>query len=103
MSKHLASKKITASHSSATDLAAKVIKILEKQDTIQKITLGVIKPNLKPGPHRIKIIPIQGGIRMAVRSTTSVQQLFVYGGNLENLNRVLVKKIGIPVVVGAFN
>lgn len=78
MSNHIAGKKITKSHSTATNESIELIKLIEKNPYIKKITLGVITPGLRPGEKRIKVFPSRGSIRIVVRGVRSAQELYVY-------------------------
>ena len=78
MGNHIAGKKITKSHTTATDESIELIKSIEKNPYIKKITLGVITPGLRPGEKRIKVFPSRGSIKVVIRGTRSVQELYVY-------------------------
>lgn len=90
-------KKLTRSHTSATELTAKVLNTICKLESVKKITLGIIKPNLKSVPQRIKLIPITGGARASIRSSTSVQQIFIYTTNIDELKKLIEKKTKINI------
>jgi len=66
-------------------------------ESVKKITLGIIKPNLKSVPQRIKLIPITGGVRASIRSSTSVQQIFIYTTNANAVKKLIEKKTKINI------
>ncbi len=78
MGNHLAGKKITKSHSTAIDESISLIKLIEKNPYIKKITLGVITPGLRSGNKRLKVFPIRGGIKAVIRGNSSIQELYIY-------------------------
>ena len=78
MSKHHRGGKINASHTTATEAAAKLIKAAEKLPEVTKISLGYITNGLPSGSHRVKFTLIQGGLRADIRGTRSKQEIFIY-------------------------
>lgn len=72
--------KITDSHTTSTETAAVVIDVLSKLDEVTKISLGSIR-HIGGGERRLKVAPITGGIKIAVRGSGAVQDLFVYTSN----------------------
>ena len=90
-------KKLTRSHTSLTKLTAQVVNLIIKLPSVSKISLGIIKPNLKAGQHRIKALPITGGFRLNIRSSTSLQQIFVYTKEIEPIKTLILKKLKIEI------
>ncbi len=78
MPKHAAGGKINHSHTTIIDAAQKVIVIAERLPEVSKISLGKITAGLPTGIHRLKCIPITGGLRAEIRGSSSKQQLFIY-------------------------
>lgn len=72
--------KITDSHSTATETAIIVIEVIAKLNEVTKISLGKIK-HIGGGERRLKCLPITGGLKIAVRGSGAVQDLFVYTNN----------------------
>ena len=70
-------KKVSAKHSTTTDSAVPVINSLQKIPNIKKIRLGIIRSN-RSRERWIKISSIQGGIKIVVHGSTSLQEIFVY-------------------------
>lgn len=81
--------KVTRSHTTMIDPVRKVLPLLEKTPEVSKIVLGIIVPGLSVAQHRVKIIQINGGIRAEFRGTTSKQQIFIYGSNLEKVEKTI--------------
>ena len=75
---HVAGGKVTRSHTTATEEATVIVRLLQKDPRVSKIVLGAIKAGLPNGQPRLKQIPITGGIRLEIRGIHSKQQLFVY-------------------------
>jgi hypothetical protein len=78
---HLASKKVTRTHTTAIEEVRKVVRMLEKSPEVEKIVLGVIVAGLPHGEPRLKCLPITGGLRVEVRGRHAKQQLFVYSAD----------------------
>lgn len=89
MPKHIAGGKVNRSHTTIIDAAQIVIKTAESLTEVTKISLGVITAGLPTGIHRIKLIPITGGLRAEVRGSSSKQQLYIYTTNPEETERIL--------------
>lgn len=90
MKKHLLrGKKFNSSHSSVIDAAIAVVELAKDQPEVSKISLGMIRSGLPPGKHKIKLLPIQGGWKVQVRGSTSVQDLYVYTSSPEKTQKTL--------------
>lgn len=74
---HLAGKKFAKSHTTSVKAATKLGKFLARDSTVTKIILGEIKP-IAVGPRRLKIQPIDAGLKLAVRDTSAIQTVYVY-------------------------
>jgi hypothetical protein len=77
MCAHFAGKKFSKRHTTIIDAAIPLIKFAEKNSSINKIILGIIKPT-RQGTHRIKLLLIKGGIKATVRGGIYVQEIFFY-------------------------
>jgi len=77
MPKARAGGKITRSHTTTTDAANIVVRVLAKMPEVTKISLGIITP-ARGGKRGLKCLPITGGIKIVVRGIGAVQDLFVY-------------------------
>ncbi len=87
----MAGGKISRSHTSVIDAAEDILKAAQKLPYVTKISLGAITMKLPPGQHRIKFLPIQGGLRVEVRGTNSKQQFFMYSLDPDETERVLTE------------
>jgi hypothetical protein len=90
MSKHAVGGKINHSHTTIIDAVNKVLVLADRIPEISKISLGKITAGLPTGIHRIKCIPITGGLRVEVRGTSSKQQLFIYTSDPVQTEKVLI-------------
>jgi hypothetical protein len=83
--------KITRSHSSATESAKKVIKVLEKTGLVSKISLGIIKKTKsKSGNINMKFLPITGGFKAVIVGGGTVQELYIYTTETNEIKRILL-------------
>jgi len=69
--------KITASHTTVTEVGAEVANCAQKLQQITKIALGGIR-RARGGRRDIKFHFINGGIKARVRGNGAVQDLFLY-------------------------
>ena len=74
--------KITNSHSTLTDTAREVVEIAQKYIEVSKIGIGFIT-HTHSGRRGIKFLPISGGIKVIVRGSGAVQELYIYTSNPE--------------------
>ncbi len=74
---HIAGKKVAKGHSTIIDEADKLMKFLYKHPLVEKIVTGEIK-SIEHGPRRLKITPIEAGLKLMVRGINARQILFVY-------------------------
>lgn len=74
---HLAGKKFSKSHTTSVKAATKLGKFLARDEAVTKIILGEIKP-IAVGPRRLKIQPIDAGLKLTVRDTSAVQTVYAY-------------------------
>ena len=75
--------KYSGSHTTLIPAAAFVCDLIEPCEAVTKITIGFIKPGLRPagGNKRIKVTKNDSVIHVAVRGNISQQEFFVYPGN----------------------
>ncbi len=69
--------KFSDSHQTYIPEAEGVLKVAKDLDSVTKIVLSVIVP-VKTGNPRLKILPIQAGIKCVVRGRTAQQDFFIY-------------------------
>ena len=74
---HLAGKKVAKGHSTIIGEADKLVKFLYKHPLVDKIVTGEIK-HIEHGPRRIKIMPIEAGLKLTIRGVNARQFIFVY-------------------------
>ena len=72
-------KKTTKSHTTAIPAAERLLKELNRMAEVDKIALGIIKPKLRAGPRRLKIMTTSDKVLLLkVRDTNSLQEVRVY-------------------------
>lgn len=69
--------KFSDSHQTFIPEAEGVLKAAKDLDSVSKIVLSVIVP-VKTGNPRMKIMPIQAGIKCVIRGRTAQQDFFIY-------------------------
>lgn len=74
---HIAGKKVAKGHSTIIDEAEKLVKFLYSHPLVDKMVIGEIK-SIEHGPRRIKIIPIEVGLKLVIRGVNARQFIFVY-------------------------
>jgi hypothetical protein len=76
-------KKTTRKHTTAIPAAEALLKQLNKMVEIEKISLGIIKPKLRSGPRRIKVMDLNDKTLLCkVRDVNSLQEVRVYTTDL---------------------
>jgi len=79
-------KKTTRSHTTAIESVEKLLKALNRMTDVDKISLGVIKPKLRVGHRRVKIMRENDRVLLVkVRDTNSHQELRVYTSNADEV------------------
>jgi hypothetical protein len=74
---HLAGKKVAKSHSTVIEEAEKLLRFLTSHPLVEKIVTGEIK-HIEHGPRRIKIVPVEAGLKLTIRGINARQHIFVY-------------------------
>lgn len=74
------------SHTSVTDAARPVVALLEKHGRVSR---GVIQARVGARRHSVKVMPLEGGLRVTVVSKGSRQELHVYGITVEQARGIL--------------
>jgi hypothetical protein len=80
-------KKMTRSHTSAIEKVEQLLPTLQKSPFVTKISLGIIK-HIGVGKPAIKFHLITGGFKMVVRGNISVQEVFVYTGSVDEVQKL---------------
>lgn len=85
--------KFSSSHSTYIEQAEKVLKFLERNQTVSKISLGIIKSKKSASKSftRPKVILLENHILIKVSSKLAVQEIRVYGKNLREIEKELSK------------
>lgn len=88
-------KKVTKSHTTCIPLAESVLKGINRLSIVDKIALGVIKPNLRAGGRRLKIlIENDRVLLLKLRDTNSYQELRIYTNDPTGVTTSLVAMAG---------
>lgn len=84
--------KFSSPHSTYIDQAERVIKFLQKHPDISKISLGIIKPKKSASKSftKPKIMILENHILIKVSSKLAVQEIRVYGKNLQEIKKDLL-------------
>lgn len=69
--------KFSDSHQTYIPESEEILRVAKGLDAVSKIVLSVIVP-VKTGNPRMKIVPIQAGIKCVVRGRTAQQDFFIY-------------------------
>lgn len=93
--------KTTGSHTTAIPLAETFLRALNRMGTVEKISLGIIKPRLPVAPRRVKIMLENPKVLLLkVRDVNSLQELWVYTSDATATHNDLVtfaKREGLGV------
>ena len=77
------------------DLAAEVVDIITKLDEVTMISLGYVQngKGVTGGERRVKIGDCTGGVLLIVRQSRSIQELRVYGHNLQHTKLAIARAL----------
>ena len=78
MPNHRAGGKFAGSHSTLIDAAVVVADTAAARPEVSKIVLGFIIGGKKNRRPRVKITPIQAGLRVVVCGNIAIQEMYVY-------------------------
>jgi hypothetical protein len=81
-------KKLTRSHTSAIARVQEVIALIQKLPEVSKISLGIIK-HIGVGRPAVKFHEITGGFRAVIRGNISIQEIFVYTKQVEEVQKLI--------------
>lgn len=73
-------------HTIVTDAARPVVDLLEKHGRVSR---GVIQARVSARRHSIKVMPLEGGLRVTVVSKGSRQELHAYGITVAQARQIL--------------
>jgi len=85
---HLAGKKFSKRHTTAINATSKLAKFLARQNHVNKIVIGEIKP-IRVGQKRLKIQPVDAGFRLTIRDTSARQTMYIYTNNSEEIEKII--------------
>ena len=85
MKHHRGGGKFKGTHTTLIDLAARVADIAEKLDQVTGISVGFVEvgKGVAGGTQKVKIVKMLGGILLTVRQSRSVQELRLYGHDVQ--------------------
>ncbi len=88
--------KFSSSHTTYIDQAETVLVFLKKHDNVSKISLGIINPKKSASKSftKPKISILDNHMLIKISSKLAVQEIRVYGQDLEKIARELKKKLG---------
>lgn len=76
---HLAGKKFTSTHTTVTDATKPLVAFLSKQESVKKISLGIItRISGKSSRMRVKIADEPACLVLKVHGNSSVQEVRIY-------------------------
>lgn len=85
---HRAGKKFSGSHTTIIDAAEKIVDFANESPEVSKIILGVIK-QIGNGKQKVKSTIIPAGLKLKIRGSTTVQEIFIYTNNPEKTKKTL--------------
>lgn len=86
---HRSGGKFSRSHTTVIPVAEPVVDTLAKLPGVSRISLGLIQ-NVPGGERRFKVTPCQGGFKLVLRSSGSIQEIYVYTTQDEETIRAAV-------------
>lgn len=99
---HRDSRKSRGTHTTCSDLSAKVHDIAARIQEVTGVSLGVLKSGkgVTGGSQRVKIGDMKGGLSLTVRQSRCVQEIRVYSANVQAARLALARALrdeGIPI------
>ncbi|MFA6526750.1 MAG: hypothetical protein WCT26_05090 [Candidatus Buchananbacteria bacterium] len=85
---HLAGKKFSKRHTTAIKSASQLGRFLTREPLVSKIIVGEIKP-IRVGPKRLKIQPVEAGLKLTIRDTSARQTIYVYTKNQQKIEDLI--------------
>lgn len=85
--------KFRGTHTTLNDLAEKVVDIIERLDQVSGISIGVLESGkgVAGGTQKVKIVKMLGGVLLTVRQSRSVQELRVYGQDVQKMMEAVAR------------
>ncbi len=81
--------KIAGRHTTVIPAAEKIVDFLQRQEIVNKISIGFIKHGIKSGNHSIKFIEMDSGLLLKIRGSASIQEIRVYTESSNELKKIL--------------
>jgi len=77
-------------HSSVIGVAEPLVAALEK---LGRVSRGVISANARAAGRSVKVLPLDGGLRLTVVAKNAKQEFHVYGVSVAQIREILDDKI----------
>jgi len=92
---HRDSKKSRGTHTTCSDLSAKVHDIAVRIQEVTGVSLGVLESGkgVTGGSQKVKIGDMKGGLLLTVRQSRSVQEVRVYSTNVQVARLALARAL----------
>jgi len=89
---HRSGRKIGGRHTTVIDADKPIVDFLLKNREVTSVAVGYIKMGIKVGPQRIKIKEETGCLVLKIRGTASIQEIRVFGKDLNKIREILEEK-----------
>lgn len=85
------STKVTSSHRTVTSASAVIVDVADRMSEVTKVSLGKIIP-VPGGRKDLKFSLINGGIKVAVRGSGAVHELFIYTDKTDIVQNKIIEE-----------
>lgn len=94
MDNHRNGGKFNGNHTTFIELALPLVDLVAKRSEVSNISSGIIKNEGKSssGSRSVKIVDVQGGLKLTVRQSRSVQEVWVYTSNIHETKFAISKE-----------
>ena len=90
--------KTTKRHTTAIPAVETLLKQLNRMESVEKVSLGIIKAKLRPGARRVKIVPQNDKVVLVrVRDVNTLQEVRVFSTDVEQVEltlEIFAKRMG---------
>lgn len=95
MKKHRGGGKFKGSHTTLVDIALRVVDIVERLDACTGISCGIVQSGkgVTGGTQKVKITKMSGGLLLTARQSRSVQEVRVYGPDVQELLEAVARSL----------
>jgi hypothetical protein len=83
--------KFGGNHTTIIEAACPVVDAAVKAEEVRRIVPGFINVNIGTGRHHIKFQPITGGLKVKVRGSSSLQEIYIYSSDPARTEQVLFR------------